>query len=232
MNPDYADKKKYIGIEIEFNYKRGTWHDSQERSIIQSLENAGVSQYCELTEDGSCGLELKVLVPENNFKAPLRKIFKVITGLKHRADRRCGLHVHLDMRNRDVKACYKRLFMTQKLLYKLLPSHRRYNEFCRANFYPEFDTELQERRHTRYLAINPHSYSKHKTLEVRLHQNTLSASTIINWISLLLNIVESYDIVDKPIETIEEVGQVLKLRHREFNSLKKRYNKYNKQIGA
>ena len=39
-------------------------------------------------------------------------------------------------------------------------------------------------------AINPMSYSEHKTIEVRLHSASVNSTKINNWISILLAIVD------------------------------------------
>jgi hypothetical protein len=41
------------------------------------------------------------------------------------------------------------------------------------------------------MAINPLSYKKHKTLEVRLHHGCLDSAKLGHWIDLLLAIVNS-----------------------------------------
>jgi len=188
-NPLKAKKPRsksvnYIGVELEFN--QNVVGETCE-TIGQMLNDAGLSRYVCVGVDGSCGFEVRVLLEENNFIEPLTKILELLKAKGFTTDNRCGTHVHLDMRNRDVKASYKKLFLSQTLLRKFLAANRKTNQYCRKNINSDFDSEAQTG--DRYRAINAQSYSKFRTLEVRMHQGTLNASSLIPWIKLLLKIV-------------------------------------------
>ncbi len=87
------------------------------------------------------------------------------------------------MRNREYKKCYKRLVKFQQLLFPLVDPDRWDNDYC-AYQDGKDDNE-------RYSAINPCSYTEHKTIEVRLHHATTDIRVILKWIRLLINIVNT-----------------------------------------
>jgi hypothetical protein len=203
-NDPYAHKiprhknKNYIGIELEFNQINGV---SQE-AIANKLKDAGVARYINVTTDGSCGWEVRVLLPEDNYIEPLTKIIKVIKDMGHLADHRCGAHVHFDMRNRDVKMVYENLFKTQKFLRKFLTRNRKYNRFCQMNKADTFDKQFS--LGDRYYALNVQSYSKHKTIEIRMHQGTLDAQELLPWIKILLRIVNYKTVIPTKVNTLKQ----------------------------
>ena len=57
--------------------------------------------------------------------------------------------------------------------------------YCKRNRTLDFNTA----RRSRYQAINPCAFSRHKTLEVRLFGGTLNPGKILNWIDTLLSII-------------------------------------------
>lgn len=97
-----------FGIEIEFNYQRGS-KSIQHHYIVKWLREAGlqVRFYSEvdhdlqfhwkLTTDETCGLEL--VSPPLSGVEGIEQVRIAMDVLKYRGyntDRRCGLHVHLD----------------------------------------------------------------------------------------------------------------------------------------
>jgi Putative amidoligase enzyme len=191
-------KKNYIGVEVEFNQIAGVTQDM----IAAVLKTAGLARYVNVTTDGSCGWEVRVLLPEDDYVEPLEKILKVIRDLGHKVDVRCGTHVHFDMRNRDVKLVYENLFKTQKFLRKFVTKNRKYNRFCQMNKAETFDKQLS--LGDRYYSLNVQAYSRHKTIEVRMHQGTLDPSEIVPWIKLLLKIVNYQASVPDKVNTLKQ----------------------------
>lgn len=210
-NDPYSHKKprhknkNYIGVEVEFNQIREVGQDQ----IAAALKTAGLARYINVTTDGSCGWEVRVLLPEDDFAEPLTKIMKVIKDLGHGTDHRCGAHVHFDMRNRDVKLAYENLFKTQKLLRKFVTKGRKKNRFCQINRAETFDKQLS--LGDRYYSLNVQSYNRHKTLEVRMHQGTLDAGEMIPWINLLLKVVNYKTALPVKINTLKQARKQLEL---------------------
>lgn len=207
IHDPYIDKKprrkdkNYIGIEIEFNALSSSTQD-QRRLVGEALRKKGLSRYVDVTTDGSCGYEVRVLLSEDDFEKQLTGILNTIKELGFPCDSRCGTHVHFDMRNRDVKTVYYNMFKTQKFLRKFLTRERKTNRFCRMNKASTFDTQLN--LGDRYHAINVEAYRRHKTLEVRMHQGTLEATQLIPWIKFLLKICNYKSQMETDVNTLRQ----------------------------
>ncbi len=191
--------KNYIGIELEFNKIP---NGPKDRDIAAKLKDAGLARYVDVGEDGSCGWEVRVLLLESEFEPILTKILAVLTSMGFNVDNRCGTHVHIDMRNRDVRSVYANMFKTQMFLRKFLTRNRKYNEYCKRNKAPTFDeqTAVGDRRY----AINTQAYAEHKTIEVRMHQGSLQASILIPWINLLIKIANYKGVLTKSVGTLKQ----------------------------
>lgn len=199
-------KKNYIGIELEFN----TINNVNQQMIADSLKGAGLARYVNVTTDGSCGWEVRVLLAEDDFIEPLTKIMKVIKDLGHGTDQRCGTHVHFDMRNRDVKLVYENLFKTQRFLRKFITKDRKVNKrYCKMNKSETFDKQLS--LGDRYYALNVESYSRHKTVEIRMHQGTLNPGELVPWIQLLLKVVNYKQAIPVRINTLKQARKQLEI---------------------
>lgn len=190
--------KNYIGIELEFNQLAGV----SQATIAKKLKDAGLARYVDVTTDGSCGWEVRVLLLEEEFEPILCKILDVLNGMGFQTDDRCGTHVHFDMRNRDVKVVYSNLFKTQKFLRKFITRHRKYNTFCKINKAETFDKQLS--LGDRYHSINVEAYNRHRTIEVRMHQGTLKATELVPWINFLLRVMNYTGPVQKPVNTLKQ----------------------------
>lgn len=192
-----SPKLNYIGVELEFNTLEG----HSVKTIAKKLQDEGLARYVCVGTDGSCGFEVRVLIPDNGFDPILRKIMDTLKGMGFKTDHRCGAHVHLDMRNRNHELAYANLYQAQLLLRRLLPRGRRDNSYCRPNQYDTF--KAQQSYGERFQGINVMAYQKYKTLEVRMHQGTLEADLLVPWINLLLKIVNKKEKVTEPIEKLK-----------------------------
>ncbi len=89
----------------------------------------------------------------------------------------CGLHVHLDCRDvSSTSAMATRAVRLRKAvpwLWNMLPVSRRRSRYC------------GDQNGGRFQAINTESYSRHNTVEVRMHSGTLNADKIRSWIELV-----------------------------------------------
>jgi hypothetical protein len=102
----------------------------------------------------------------------------------------CGLHVHLDMRHDDPRRVFRNLACMQGLLFSLAAEHRRENTYCLPVHTTDFDAMDEEDPDAHYSAISKHSFIKHKTIEVRIHESTLDLNVIQKWITLLKRIAD------------------------------------------
>lgn len=130
-------------------------------------------------------LEVNILVKESEVTKIIPKICKVLIDLDADVNRTCGLHVHLDCRNRNHRIVFTNLVRFQKYLLTLIAPHRIGNYYCYINDNDCYDT--CEREHYRGIS-GKHSYLKYRTMEVRLHESTLDSTKILNWINVLLSI--------------------------------------------
>lgn len=190
--------KNYIGIELEFNQVNGIG----QATIADKLKKAGLARYVDVTTDGSCGWEVRVLLLEDEYEQPLIQILTVLNEMGFPTNDQCGTHVHFDMRSRDVKVVYQNLFKTQKFLRKFLTRTRKYNRFCKMNKADTFDKQLS--LGDRYYSLNVEAYSRHRTLEVRMHQGTLKSEELVPWISFLLRVMNYKATVDKTVNTLKQ----------------------------
>lgn len=181
---------RYVGLELEF------CAPIEELDFAFKLWKAGIHKYAQMKKDGSLrpksgehGFELALLFPESHYKRNLRQVCKILAEVGARADdRRCGLHVHIDMRRRKKDIVYNNLVACQNVLFSFLDPSRRDNEFCRTVESRAFPTKFENSREERYKTINAASYYKYKTLEIRMHEGSVSYNPIANWIALLIKI--------------------------------------------
>lgn len=181
----------YVGVELEF------FSPFDRPQISNVIAKAGLQRQVNPTGDVSIipgydylsGTEIRLLAKESEAPAVVERTCAVLRELSAGVNKTCGLHVHLDMRSREIAASYEKLFLALDLLYALVPLPRRTNtRYCERNFEPDYATENASR--VRYRAINVTSYQKHYTLEVRLHQGTTNATKVNAWIALLTSIVD------------------------------------------
>lgn len=158
-------------------------------SFVLEIRKAGLTRLVTLKTDGSVQRSERDRSGE-----PREVVFSYCCGneesvrkfcsiLQSRAyvNKTCGTHVHFDMRGKqesDVKLAGGRLARYVPLLKRMLPESRRNNQYCRDTI-----NGLGERGN-RYAFVNLHSFGKHKTIEVRGHSGTISATKILNWIAI------------------------------------------------
>lgn len=195
----------HVGIELEFCSKLNM-DEIKKLLILLPYKNS-----LTLKGDGSLRVshsthfshELCILATLDTYKAQVAEICKLLIKNGSYVNKSCGMHVHLDMRMRDAEISFQRLVKCQNILFNLVPSTRRESEYCRR---VPLTSDMREiiSRNERYLAINPSAYSRHKTLEVRLHSGTLSPRKIVNWIALLNTICDTENFTSfKKLETFQ-----------------------------
>lgn len=236
-DPWYYKKPKaitnYVGIELEF-LNDGTQNT---QTIGQAFSAAGLGKYVRVTTDASCGFEVQVLLEENSFEDKLKAICQVLLNLNARVDDRCGTHIHLDMRSRDVKQVYKNFFMTQNFLKKFLNKSRKKNRYCKFNSKPTFDEQLQLKKEVDYNtyrrhAINVDSFEKHRTLELRMYQGSLNVKELVPWIKLLVKVANFKGHVPEKISTLKQANKVYEFETDLSVNLKDRIlDMFKKEVG-
>jgi Putative amidoligase enzyme len=191
---------RYVGIELEMAGKE------DRNTVCDKIFNAGIGKCVTVKGDGSIGAgkaglkdfevahEINILCRESELEEVVTKLCAVLNEQLHvKVDKTCGLHVHVDMRNREVATCFHNLVSCQQFLYAMLPAARRSSNYS----YPVKGTQwrvLPERYH----GINSQAYAKYKTLEMRMHCGTTQASKIINWTRMLIAIADAPKIAAAP----------------------------------
>lgn len=189
-----TNAKRHIGIELEFISKLNNVE------VVMAMVDAGVEKFVTVKDDGSLDEsdgfefthEITILATEREFPLVVRRICKALRG-NSTVNKSCGMHVHLDMRTRNPDVAYKALFEAQPVLFAMCPKSRVEGGFSKPiTDYVTFieDAYTQGSRENRYFGINKASYVKHQTIEIRMHSGTLLAEKIINWVNLLLRIVD------------------------------------------
>jgi hypothetical protein len=179
----------HIGLEIEF------YSPYQRLQIIELVYTFKLEDMVTVKDDGSLnnddecdsnGHEINVLMKEEDFEVTLKKVCKLLKKAEAWVDDDCGLHVHVDMRDREEKdRVFYNLVYAQPLLYALNPGHRLDNGYSDPT--RKSDLEYADRDRT---GINPCSLRLHNTIEIRIHEGSVTYKDISNWIKLLLSIVK------------------------------------------
>jgi hypothetical protein len=107
------------------------------------------------------------------------------------SNRSCGLHVHVDARDLQLKHFRNvgEVFLKfERVIERLVAPSRRGNDYCRR-FSRYFNLQnvrsmsnYNIRSTERYCALNLYSYVAHGSIEFRLHQGTKNYRRIRNWV--------------------------------------------------
>lgn len=134
---------------------------------------------------------------------------------------RCGLHVHVDMRDCTTEQLLKVLCVysiTEALLLKYCGEHREDNPYCipltdclsentvyKHLFYSKkdyFQNGLQGTK--KYTALNILPLNALGTIEFRLHKGTLDTDEVLQWVNMLLNLVNYSVTTEKDVQQITD----------------------------
>ena len=211
------DLDRYIGIEIECLIPQEKYYDIK----IECVEK-GLGSYLQIKEDMSIknkgdealtGKEFCLLVKYNELFPKLNALLEILNKYKSTTNETCGLHVHIDRRqlNHDEFVdMFNKLQSNVMFLKNIVHPTRINNRFCvlKQNLLKkDGGGESENESNPRYWAINKNS--NHPTIEVRLHHSTLDFKEIINWITVLLKIVQS-PVQEKRITSLRKKFEFLK----------------------
>lgn len=221
--------ENYVGIEIEMLSPKK--HEDLEKEFIK----ARLHKYVNLGDDvsikgettGFHPIELRVCLPESLLDSHIKLITDLLRKNDCYANRSCGMHVHIDMRNRDPELCYRNFFKVQDIMIKSQPQSRRTNKYCLPN--TEASLKLSEfTNDARRSAINTNSYSKNnmKTIEIRIHEGATKFKDVLNWTKFLVGTASLKSDLPKLISTIDELKAASFLTDNVINHLDERIQEY------
>jgi hypothetical protein len=241
-------RDNHVGVEIEFVSKYNKYE------LAQLLYKNDVHEFVQLVQDESLRPEkefkftheLTVLAPEPMIHAVLQRVLRAINENDgSRVAKRCGLHVHLDMRHRDRKRCFNNLTKSQTIMYNMNPVSRLNGKQAdgkqdtvyskRIDIY-DIDEAIKQcnatgGREARYYGINPLALDRHQTIEVRIHSGSTNFDKISNWVKILTAIVNSEDNVKKEFTKVEEFCEQFKLDTSMYKYIEERMAKFKDKSG-
>lgn len=244
LNEKYAtviikDHKKpttndnYVGIEIEMLAPKSIELMQKEfiKARLHRYVNIGTDGSIRSDISGMTAMELRVCLPENLLGSHLKQITEVLRKNDCYANRSCGMHVHIDMRNRDPELCYRNFFKVQDIMLQAQPQARRTNHYCQPNkeatkkladFSAKGDDTVRRR------AINTDSYYKNdmKTIEIRIHEGATKFKDIYNWVSFLTSTASLTSDLPKVVKNINDLKEMNYLNDLVINHLNERIEEY------
>lgn len=201
------NSENHVGVELE------VFLPFIERQQLNAVfRKHGLSGYVRTMTDRTilappdyCGWEICILARESEIEQVVNQVCAVLAELKADVNDSCGLHVHFDMRSRDYKKVFNNLVRCQKFLYSMVPPDRSRNKYCKKQKY----TNWFKADPTHYYGISKNSYTKHQTIEIRMHHGVLDAKKVNNWIKMLQKIVDYEDFFTTDIESITKLDKKL-----------------------
>ena len=116
-------KNLILDLNLEYNCSIGL-----DSSVREVSNNERVSHW---DSNYRIGYEIRVIAKQSEQPKVLDRVKLVLNACKARVNSTCGLHVHLDMRNRDYKKSLFNLYRSQNLLFKMVEQSRRKNKYCK-----------------------------------------------------------------------------------------------------
>jgi hypothetical protein len=216
----------YVGLELEFCSPMGR------DKLASMLLDANLTDDVTLKSDGSVrphtddhAYEICIIAEQSNVKNIVDKVVDVLGKAESYVNKTCGFHVHLDMRNRDKYKAFNNLMSVQGLLYRMNPKSRKDNRFCKPTRGKDFDKNSSG---SRYKGVNVASIHKHGTIEVRIHSGTINSIKIINWVNLLLSVIDAPKI-DSIVRSVRRLNKVTNLQNELSNYVSARIELFKNQ---
>jgi hypothetical protein len=210
MNRKYGIEIEFTGIDRQAaaSVVRAAGID-----VAAEEYNHNIRGYWKIITDSSCGLE--AVSPPLEGEEGLEQIKKVCAALKGagaKVNKDCGVHVHMeatDFTLDNFKNLFKYWAKFEDVFDSLMPASRRLqdNTYCRSNLkaiannaqnhaiaceriFERIDAmqtidDIKDIYPTRYYKLNPHSYWRYGTIEVRHHNGSLDGEKLTNWVRLI-----------------------------------------------
>lgn len=213
--PHQRIKSNYVGIELEFLacVNSATLNELLVAAKLEGYVHLGTDSSVQpdgsLESKGYHGLELRVLVKEEDCADVVVRVCKVLQDAKCVVNNTCGMHVHFDMRNRNVETSFHNLVSNVDFLSSLVPHTRTKGphgeRYCRRNRDKNYQSAVQDMDgRVKYQIVNPLTFERLRTLEVRLHSGTLNPTKIVNWIKIITKILASNEKVPADVRNYKD----------------------------
>jgi hypothetical protein len=147
----------------------------------------------------SFGYEFRVLAKQKDLKIILSKLQIALKEMRATVNDSCGLHVHIDMRNRRFTDSVTKLLNMQGMMLRSVPKNRRRNTYCEP---VTRDLTQDLANIPKYHVIHTENCMKeYTTVEVRVHEGTVDCSAIYKWVKFLISTVDG-NFASKKVRTL------------------------------
>jgi len=173
LTPKGRGYRTAIGIEIEGQSP----HDREDLAAALPLFTKVVYDGSIEVRGSGTAAEVIALLNRDEMEPRLHRLCTKLGQMGFSTNKSCGLHIHIDCRHLSFEqVCVRAKIIDKwiKALVELVPVSRRDNRYCKIGF----------SSHDRYRAVNVTSYSKHQTLEIRIHSSTSNYQKALAWIRL------------------------------------------------
>lgn len=135
--------------------------------------------------------------------AQIVKVTKAMRDAGAKVNKRCGLHVHMGVKDIDIfqrANLIENFYKAYPILKRLVAKGRWFNPYCKvptaytlAGYLQYMRTNRQEPAGNHTDALNIQNFTKIGTYEFRMHQGTLNAKKIEAWVKFILAFIENND---------------------------------------
>ena len=208
-NGNFGSSRKF-GIELETN-------SCDNYTDLEGSEAWGAKDDCSVD-----GKEfVSDILDGNDGLAAIDELCDFAKKNHWKVGRQCGYHLHLNMRGESkqsliaIAAAYN---LTYAVWCDFVDESRISNNYCHATEWTITDLMAYTaghmfsefaNRYYRYQWFNIMAYTKHKTFEIRLHQGSLNANEIKNWVKAHTTFAD-YAAKHTPQEVIDEFRSISK----------------------
>lgn len=151
-----------------------------------------------IKDDGSIiGKEL--VSPIMNGDAGLDSIEELYRNVRPHFDNRCGIHVHIDMRDLSGDerfAVIKAFKASKQRWFDYVHRNRHSNHYCCSDIpdispNDDYDSYMERAARNRYVWCNLDAIYRHRTIEIRLLEGTDNVGKVVKWVVQILEFVEA-----------------------------------------
>jgi hypothetical protein len=188
---------RHVGIEIELISML------DRTDLTDKICASGLGKNVQIKDDGSLQgsgeyrhtHEINFIAKEGEYKEKLQKLCTLLNE-DCSVNKSCGLHVHVDMRNRNKDTAFNNLVKMQNIMFNMLPGARRENTYCKR---VDDGATVASYKLGHHGAINASAITEHNTIEVRMHHGSIDFDDISNWVDILILGADAPKLTKKPV---------------------------------